>query len=123
MKIFWCAESKRNADTFVIFKEAAKCLETYPQDPACEVLIADRDELKARVAQPTGTLDSLIDALAIRLNLPRETVEAIAEQAFDLAMVEAEADYKKRLETEAEDLAHELVELKDTQEFLNEVIR
>jgi hypothetical protein len=70
-----------------------------------------------------SSLDSLIDALTLRLNLPRETVELIAEQVFDLAMVEAEADYQKRLETEAEDLAHELIELKDTQEFLNEVIK
>jgi hypothetical protein len=70
-----------------------------------------------------SSLDTLIDALAIRLNLPRETVEAIAEQAFDLAMVEAEADYKKRLEAEAEDLAHELAKLKDTQEYLTEVVK
>lgn len=72
-------------------------------------------------------LDSLIDALTIRMNLPREQVELIAQSAWDLCEKtladELAETYEADVERAAERIVEEGREIEATQKFLDEVMR
>ena len=75
----------------------------------------------------THPIDSLIDTFAIRMSLPREQVEQIAQSAWDLCektMADELAEtYEADVELEAERILEEGREIEATQKFLDEVMR